>query len=84
MELNTTATALLVQHREEQLSPALEQTLDLLVWNIPFSALFVLLDIMIQQQYAMHPTLWIELGRMLSALPFLIILIWVSEFNSLF
>ncbi|CAO1629994.1 unnamed protein product [Parajaminaea phylloscopi] len=78
LDLNATAAALMAQHEEDRMSPAMEHTFDLLIWSIPFSALFVLLDIMIQQQYAMHPTFMIEAGRMLGTLPFLIALIWFS------
>lgn len=69
----------MAQHREDSMSPFVENALDLLIWSIPFSALFVLLDIMIQQQYAMHPTFLIECGRMLGTLPFLVALIWFSK-----
>ncbi|CEH15368.1 hypothetical protein CBOM_03685 [Ceraceosorus bombacis] len=52
--------------------------LDLLIWCMPFTFLYLLLDIMIQQQYAMHPTFLIELGRLLGTAPILAVFIYYT------
>lgn len=78
LDLQATAESLMAQQKEDGMSPQVEGVLDLLIWGIPFSALFVLLDIMIQQQYAMHPTLLIEIGRMMGTIPILMAILWFS------
>ncbi|PWN28473.1 hypothetical protein BDZ90DRAFT_231459 [Jaminaea rosea] len=78
LDLQATAESLMAQQKEDGMSPQVEGVLDLLIWGIPFSALFVLLDIMIQQQYAMHPTLLIEIGRMMGTIPILMAILWFT------
>lgn len=79
LDLQATAESLMAQQRRDAMPSQVEAVFDLLIWGIPFSALFVLLDIMIQQQYAMHPTLLIEIGRMMGTIPIMMAIIWFSE-----
>lgn len=65
--------------KEAEMPQAMENSFDLIIWGVPFTSLFVLLDIMIQQQYAMHPTILQEIGRMLGTVPFLLGIIWISK-----
>lgn len=65
--------------KEAEMPQAMENFFDLIIWGVPFTSLFVLLDIMIQQQYAMHPTILQEIGRMLGTIPFLLGIIWISK-----
>lgn len=60
------------------MSPLMEDSLDLLIWSIPFTALFVLLDLLIQHQYAIQPTLVQEMGRAVYAVPVLVVVIWLT------
>jgi hypothetical protein len=76
---DATAASVLADTQAAQLSPRMENTLDLFVWSIPLSALFVLLDIMIQDQYAMHPTALQEMGRMIGTVPVLFAVVWFSK-----
>lgn len=78
---DATAASVLADTQAAQLSPRMENALDLLVWSIPLSALFVLLDVMIQDQYAMHPTALQEAGRMLGTIPVLFAIVWFSEWH---
>lgn len=66
---------------EDAMSPGVEKFLDLLIWSIPFTSLYVLLDIMIHQQYAMHPTLAQEFGRMIGTVPILVAIIWLTTIS---
>ncbi|PWN21369.1 hypothetical protein BCV69DRAFT_282103 [Microstroma glucosiphilum] len=75
---DATAASVMADTQATQLSPRMENTLDLLVWSIPLSALFVLLDIMIQDQYAMHPTALQEVGRMIGTVPVLFAIVWFT------
>lgn len=78
LDLDATAAALLAQHQDEGMSPIVEHGFDLLIWGIPFSALYVLMDVMIHQQYALHPTVLDEFKRMATTLPVLFAIIWFS------
>ncbi len=55
--------------RQDALNPRLERILDMIIWTMPFTFLYLLLDIMIRQQYAQHPTFLVELVNVLSTAP---------------
>lgn len=73
------ADRLLRASEDAQMHPALESTLDTFIWSMPFCFLYLLMDIMIQQQYAMHPTPLREFGRLLGTLPLLVLFIWATS-----
>lgn len=75
-ELN--AEQLLRETTRDALHPAAERFLDTLIWAIPFGFLYLMMDIMIQQQYASHPTFWSEIQRMAQALPMLTAFIYYT------
>ncbi|KAJ1311061.1 hypothetical protein OPQ81_009565 [Rhizoctonia solani] len=61
--------------KEEQLSPLADSILDTAIMAIPLSTLYIVLDLLVQQQYAQQPTLKEELGRVVTNVPILFILI---------
>lgn len=81
VDLHTTAQSLMTEVQEDAMSPRVEKFFDLLIWSIPFTSLFVLLDVMIHQQYAMHPTLAQEFGRMIGTVPILVAIIWLTTIS---
>ncbi|CAE6521923.1 unnamed protein product [Rhizoctonia solani] len=60
---------------EEQLSPLANSILDTAIIAIPLSTLYIVLDLLVQQQYAQQPTIKEELGRVVTNVPILFILI---------
>ncbi|CAE6531852.1 unnamed protein product [Rhizoctonia solani] len=60
---------------EEQLSPVADSILDTAIMAIPLSTLYIVLDLLVQQQYAQQPTIKEELGRVVTNVPILFILI---------
>lgn len=67
--------------KDDAMSPRVEKFLDLLIWSIPLTSLYVLLDIMIHQQYAMHPTFAQEFGRIIGTAPILVAIIWLTTIS---
>ncbi|CUA73876.1 hypothetical protein RSOLAG22IIIB_01397 [Rhizoctonia solani] len=61
--------------QEEQLSPLADSILDTAIMAIPLSTLYIVLDLLVQQQYAQQPTIKEELGRVITNVPILFILI---------
>lgn len=76
------AAQLLEQTQRESMSPRVEAALDTLIWTIPFAFLYLMLDIMIQQQYAMHPTFLTEAGRLAQALPLLTAFVYYTAIRN--
>jgi WD40 repeat protein len=72
------ATALLRASQRDAMSPSVEQILDTMIWTIPFSFLYLMMDIMIQQQYGINPTFFGEASRLLSPLPILTAFIYFT------
>lgn len=72
------AGRLLYETQQAAIHPVAEGTLDTLIWTIPFAFLYLMMDIMIQQQYAMHPGVWDEVKRMANALPMLTVFIYYT------
>ncbi|MCO5555789.1 hypothetical protein L7F22_009334 [Adiantum nelumboides] len=60
------------------MSTTAERTLDTLIWTIPFAFLYLLLDILIQQQYAIQPNFKEQILRLLNSLPILTIFIYAT------
>lgn len=60
------------------MSTTAERILDTLIWTIPFAFLYLLLDILIQQQYAIQPNLWEQFLRLINTLPILTIFIYAT------
>lgn len=63
------AETLYKDSESDSMPPHIEKALDLVIWCIPFSFLYLMLDIMIHQQYAQHPTALEELGRAAANIP---------------
>ncbi|KAF8609103.1 hypothetical protein BDV93DRAFT_517967 [Ceratobasidium sp. AG-I] len=63
------------EEEEEELTPLAGSILDTAIIAIPLCFLYVLLDILVQQQYSQQPTISEELGRVISNVPILAILI---------
>ncbi|KAG8713355.1 hypothetical protein FRC11_012481 [Ceratobasidium sp. 423] len=61
--------------KEEQLSPLADSILDTAIMAIPLSTLYIVLDLLVQQQYAQQPTVKEELGRVVTNVPILFVLI---------
>jgi hypothetical protein len=72
------AAGLLERVQRDNLHPAVDQTLDTVIWLIPFASIFLFFDIMIQQQYAMQPTFWSEIKHLSNAVPFLGIVVYIT------
>lgn len=51
------------------LNPTLEEVFDVIIWTMPFAFLFLMFDILIQQQYAQEPTFLGELAKMATNVP---------------
>lgn len=68
-EEEPTASSLLRETQHDAMNPVLEQVLDTIIWTMPFGFLFLMMDVMIQQQYGMHPTFFGELTRLSSTMP---------------
>ncbi|CAO1617567.1 unnamed protein product [Sympodiomycopsis kandeliae] len=81
VDLQQTAESLMSEMKEDSMSPRVEKFLDLLIWSIPFTSLYVLLDVMIHQQYALHPTLLEEFGRMIGTVPILVTIVWSTTIS---
>ncbi|PWN35797.1 uncharacterized protein FA14DRAFT_160800 [Meira miltonrushii] len=60
------------------MSTTAERVLDTLIWTIPFAFLYLMLDILIQQQYAIQPNLWEQFLRLINTLPILTIFIYAT------
>ncbi|KAH7344611.1 hypothetical protein B0J17DRAFT_636131 [Rhizoctonia solani] len=60
---------------EERLSPLGDSILDTAIMAIPLSTLYIILDLLVQQQYAQQPTVKEEIGRVVTNVPILFILI---------
>ncbi|CAE6449640.1 unnamed protein product [Rhizoctonia solani] len=60
---------------EERLAPLADSILDTAIMAIPLSTLYIVLDLLVQQQYAQQPTFKEELGRVVTNVPILFILI---------
>ncbi|CAE6399175.1 unnamed protein product [Rhizoctonia solani] len=59
----------------EQLAPLADSILDTGIIAIPLSTLYIVLDLLVQQQYAQQPTIKEEFGRVITNVPILCILI---------
>lgn len=59
-------------------STTAETVLDTLIWTIPFGFLYLMLDILIQQQYAIQPNLFEQFLRLINTLPILAIFIYAT------
>jgi hypothetical protein len=66
---SSNARAVWEASHKDAMSPQLEKTFDLIIWTMPFGFLYLLLDIMIQQQYAQHPSFIGEMTRVFGATP---------------
>jgi hypothetical protein len=72
------ATALLRASQRNAMSPAVEQILDTITWSMPFGFLYLMMDIMIQQQYGIKPTVLGEASRLASPLAILTAFIYAT------
>lgn len=63
------AETLFKDQKEDSIPPHVERFLDLIIWTIPLGFLYVMLDVMIHQQYAQHPTAWEEFKRVMANIP---------------
>ncbi|KAG9125626.1 hypothetical protein FRC07_006840 [Ceratobasidium sp. 392] len=69
-------TGILQRAKEEQPVDALaDSILNTAILAIPLSFLYILLDILVQQQYAQQPTILQELGRIIANVPIISILV---------
>ncbi|KEP53689.1 hypothetical protein V565_027840 [Rhizoctonia solani 123E] len=53
----------------EQLAPLADSILDTGIIAIPLSTLYIVLDLLVQQQYAQQPTIKEEFGRVITNVP---------------
>ncbi|KAF8760921.1 GAL4-like Zn(II)2Cys6 (or C6 zinc) binuclear cluster DNA-binding domain [Rhizoctonia solani] len=54
---------------EEKLSPLVDSILDTTIMAIPLGTLYIVLDLLVQQQYAQQPTIKEEVGRVVTNVP---------------
>ncbi|UZJ56348.1 hypothetical protein CBS101457_005668 [Exobasidium rhododendri] len=73
-----TAESLLLESQRNGMNPVIDQILDTIIWTMPFGFLFLMMDIMIQQQYAMHPSFVHEAGRLATTMPILTIFVYAT------
>ena len=64
-----TAQELMEAADRDGLNPTLEEVFDVIIWTMPFAFLFLMFDILIQQQYAQEPTFLGELAKMAVNVP---------------
>ncbi|KAE8225347.1 hypothetical protein CF319_g1906 [Tilletia indica] len=78
-ELRARTAALLAEaQREEGLSPVAELAFDTIIWTIPLVFVYVLLDVLVRQQYSQPVYLGGELKRICTRGPFLGLLSFYS------
>lgn len=63
------ASEVLGQMQDDRMGETTEAILDLIIWSIPFVFIFVLLNVLVQQQYAIQPTITGELLTVLLRVP---------------
>lgn len=64
-----TAESLMREQAAAEFPPLAAEFFDSFLYLVPFSFLYVLMDIMIHQQYAQHPTVLGEIGRLAQTVP---------------
>lgn len=64
------AASLLRASERDAMNPIVEQVFDTIIWTIPFGFLYLMMDIMIQQQYGVKDISFLgEVGRLLNPIP---------------
>ncbi|KDN53141.1 hypothetical protein K437DRAFT_271924 [Tilletiaria anomala UBC 951] len=74
----TSAQQVMEDANRDGMNPQVEEAFDVIIWTMPFGFLFLLLDIMIQQQYAQHPSFLGEMTKMLANVPILGTFVYIT------
>ena len=64
-----TAEEMLEHIQDERMGRRTEMTLDWLIWTMPFAFAFILMDVLVQQQYGEKPTIWGECKTFVTRVP---------------
>ncbi|KAG8764324.1 hypothetical protein FRC15_007686 [Serendipita sp. 397] len=78
-ENQATISPIVGRKDEPSKATLIDELLDTVILLIPFSFLYVGMDIMVKQQYAQHPNFREELEQYLSAIPILALFIFYSN-----
>jgi hypothetical protein len=77
-----TADSLLQDIERDGMNPVVEQVFDTIIWTMPFAFLFLMMDIMIQQQYGLTPTFTSETSRLAGTMPILGLFVYFTAINT--